>query len=315
MKYLKRHNKDRSPKLIREFNEKHRNEILDRGSEFTISYEIELESRSQHTDFYDLLEQFNSIFEPLVKKWDLDVDYDNSLIDTDIPQVISLDSITSFDDYDFGHEEQVHENATYFSGIEIAPFTYFKGVNEAFRFLDEFYIYYERQKSFHFSENTGLHINIGFHNKKSWNLIKGYLLFNEDKMAYLGFNDRRHTEFAGIYKKEFEQNVKDYLDLRYKDNKSNEVFIKDINAIISDLNRILVNTVSELDEKTVGFNITKVKDNNYIEFRHPGGKVNKEDIEDQTLHYANIVLACVDTEYRKKNFYNKLLNFLNKLSN
>ena len=133
-------------------------------------------------------------------------------------------------------------------------------------------------------------------------------------MAYLGFNDRRNNEFAGIYKQEFEQKVKDYLNLRYKDNKTNDVFVRDINAIIKDLNGILVNTVEEVGEKHVGFNITKVKNNNYIEFRHPGGKVTKEDIEDQTLHYANIVMACVDSEYRKKNFYNKLLTFLNKLS-
>ena len=76
---------------------------------------------------------------------------------------------------------------------------------------------------------------------------------------------------------------------------------------------MLIETVNEIGEKYVGFNITKVKGNNYIEFRHPGGIVGKEDLKRQTLYYANIVLACVDPEYRKQDYFRKLYSYFKKI--
>lgn len=76
------------------------------------------------------------------------------------------------------------------------------------------------------------------------------------------------------------------------------LFIKNISSIVKDRKA-----------KYIGFN-PKLKQN-YIEFRYPGGKVNKETIKQQTLHYANIVLASKNAEFRKRDYIIKLVNFLN----
>jgi len=310
MKYLKRYNFYKSF-FINEFNSKHKNEIIEKEKDFTISYEIELEAMSQHIDFYNMLEVFEKYFNPLLNKYDLDVDYDNSLIDRDDNDEITVPDIYNFDDYNIEDMEMsMYESTTYFSGVELKPNEYFNGIKDAFSFLDDFYFYYNKQKSFKFSDKTGLHTNIGYYSKSKWNLIKGYLLFDEDKMAYKGYELRKFNDFSGSYKKQFEENVFDYI--KTIDGFSHNYIISNIDKLSTDLSNILITTVNQIGIKYVGFNVIKVKDYNYIEFRHPGGKVDKNVLKDQTLHYSNIVLACVDVQYRKKEYINKLIGFLMK---
>ena len=303
--------------LIKEFNSENRNEILNRQNEFTISYEIELEAQSHFTDLSDMLDNFNYLFKSLIDKWDLDVSYDTSLIDRQDDVEFQVGNIYSFDDYNPDLiEEPTYEfydqgdKGKYFIGIEIAPFTYVDGIDKAFQFLDEFYSLYNSQKSFLFSNKTGLHTNIGYKDKTNWNLLKGYLLFNED-YAYTGFTHRKENEFSASYKNEFREIVNIYTQ-QYEDLDSHTIrdnFYK----IEKDLNRLLIKTTKNVGEKHAAFNILKVKDNNYIEFRHPGGKVKKDDLKRQTLYYSNIVLACVDPEYRKRDYQTKIFSYLKKI--
>jgi hypothetical protein len=320
MRYLKKHSNNRhiQPLLVNEFNSFHKSEVMKREKDFTVSYEIELEARSQYTDIHSIIETFENIFHPLLNKWNVDLEYDSTLIDRGQPDEVSIGNIYSFDDYDTdmaNYESKLYEYTNkysddYFSGIEIVPLSYFNGINEAFQYLDHFYSIYNKQKTFVFSDRTGLHTNIGFRVKSDWNLVKGYLLFNEDKMAYRGFEMRKFNEFSSSYKKQFEEKVVEYCS-RIK-NFSHDYIIKNVDKLSSDLSRLLELTVVEIGEKYVGFNISKVKKLNYIEFRHPGGKVKAEDLKEQTLHYANIVLACIDSEYRKKDYIKKLINFLSR---
>lgn len=313
MKFLKKN----SVNLLREFNSDNKSYILNRGKDFTISYEIELEAQSQLTDLGDIKNSFDQYFGRLIDKWDLDFTYDTSLIDSDQDQEVSIGNIYNFDDFADIQSEPTYEyhklpdETTYFAGVEIAPFTYFNGINDAFKFLDEFYEIYNKQRSFLFSDKTGLHTNIGFHVKANWNLLKGYLLFNED-YAFTGFSHRKDNEFASSYKKQFDDKVRYYINKTYVDF-GTDTLRANIEKIQADLNSILINTVREIGEKYVGFNITKVKGHNYIEFRHPGGIVGKEDLKRQTLYYSNVVLASVDTDYRKKDYHSKLFSFLNKM--
>lgn len=315
MRYLKKHSNNRNiqPLFINEFNTQHKSEVMKREKDFTISYEIELESMTQFTDMQMLVETFESVFKSLLNKWELDIDYDNSLIDT--PEEVSIGNIYNFDDYDMEYESKINEYSSnfsdnYFAGIEITPLTYFNGIKESFNYLDDFYNLYNKQKTFIFSGRTGLHTNIGYKTNKNWNLIKGYLLFNEDKMGYRGYEMRKFNDFSISYKKQFEEKVSYYCS-KIK-NFSHNYIVNNIEKLSSDLTNLLELTVYEIGEKNVGFNITKTKKFNYIEFRHPGGNVKKEDLKEQTLHYANIVLACIDTEYRKKDYIKKLINFLSR---
>ncbi len=289
---------------LNEYNTQNKGEVLAKEKLFTVSYEIELSSQKEYED-YDVMEyEYLSVFKPLMNKWGLTIVSDTTLNDYFNNTIVFDPETTSEADFLLKSEEPVYR------GLEIVPDTYFHGLVESFNFLDDFYALYEKQKIFFFSKKTGLHINIGYVNtpRKNWNVIKGFLLLNED-YSLKGYEYRKDSEFAGSLKPIFRETVKDYIVQNYG-RMTTETIRKNLDQIILDLNNRLYRLISTIDEKRIGFNISKIYNSDYIEFRYPGGVVKKDDIIFQTTHYANIVMACCDPEYRKKDFYHKLFSFL-----
>ncbi len=86
-----------------------------------------------------------------------------------------------------------------------------------------------------------------------------------------------------------------------------------LGLIEKDVNRLLNDTALKENEKNIGFNIHKLK-KGYIEFRYGGGrKVNPEIIKDKTQYYANIVKACYDKDYRKRDYLRKFPDYIMKM--
>jgi hypothetical protein len=266
---------------LKEYNSFHVSSLMSNQEQFTVSYEVELSARSHTDDYYTMLESFENVFRKVIDKYDMNVIPDNSLTDNG-----------------------------YYTGVEMVPENYFNGINEAFSFLDDFFKIYDKQKQFFFSNKTGFHINIGYKPATYWNIVKGYLLLN-DEYSYTGFEDRKNSHYAESFKTEFKSKASRALRRQFPDIDS-KFYNNNIDKFEPILNKVIVDIVKDKGEKYVGFNVNKLPQN-YLEFRYPGGKLTKDVIENQTKHYANIVLAITDPEYRKTDYIRKMLKFLGEI--
>ena len=267
--------------FLKEYNSFHVTSLMSNQDQFTVSYEVELSARSHTDDYYTMLESFQDVFRNVIDKYDMNVIPDNSLVDKD-----------------------------YFIGVEMLPENYFNGINEAFSFLDAFFKIYDKQKQFFFSNKTGFHINIGYKPATDWNIVKGYLLLNDDH-SYAGFADRKKSKYAESFKPEFKSKSSRVLKRQFPDIDS-KFYNNNIDKFEPILNKLIIDIVKDKGEKYVGFNVNKLPQN-YLEFRYPGGKLTKEIIKNQTIHYSNIVLAITDPEYRKNDYIRKMLKFLSEI--
>lgn len=288
-----------------EFNNKHKNIILENESNFTIAYELELMSKKAFNTFEELDKHFRKYYKPIITKYNMVTEYDYT-----VDQQFN-DDLYNSNIYEFYADinMDMDMNQSRVKGIEMKNKTYFNGINKAFEFLDEFYLVL-KNKEFKQTNTTGTHINIGYNNDNDWNILKGYLLLNED-FAFKGFENRKGSEFTGSYRKLFNYEVKKYIKNKFgEEYRVNHLEIRDNIAIFEkDLNNILISIIKKIGEKKVGFNINKLK-SNYIEFRYPGGSIQKDTLKEQTLHYSNIVYLCKEPSYRRKDYIKRLINLI-----
>ena len=265
-----------------EYNSEHKDYVLSNQDKFTIAYEVELSARSHFESPYDLVDSFEGVFKSLLNKYDINTETDNSLTDT-----------------------------SYYTGVEMVPEDYFNGITHAFQFLDDFYAMYNKQKQFFFSKKTGLHINIGYKGVTQWNVVKGYLLLNDD-FSYKGFEDRKQSHYAASFKQEFKD--KAAIKLMKKFPEMNSIIYKtNITEIESILTDVIKSIARARGDKHIGFNINKLDTMNYVEFRYPGGVLSIDAIKGATINYCNIIQAMADPNYRRVNYFNKLSNFVESL--
>jgi hypothetical protein len=196
-------------------------------------------------------------------------------------------------------------------GIEVVNNPYVDGLQKGFEYIDDFYTDLKKQNVLLFGKRTGIHVNIGYKNDNPFNIIKGFLLNNEyDKdgkvggMAYKGMGNRTTNANTLPYDDKFMMIAKEAIVGAQLSGKLPK-YTKDSLPIYEKLlNQSLMVSVTRI-EKSIGFNVSKIY-NKYIEFRYPGGDVSAETLKEQTIYYANIVLACKDPEYRKEDYMNKL---------
>lgn len=62
--------------------------------------------------------------------------------------------------------------------------------------------------------------------------------------------------------------------------------------------------------KLYGFNITRLKKYNYIEFRYPGGPINREVLIDKLFYFCYLCALMTEQDYKKEQYYKRLYNFL-----
>lgn len=303
--------------LLREFNQIHRSEILDNENKFTIAYELELKSSKAFNTFQDLDKVFKKQYGHIIKKYDMVTEYDYTIdndLEKDVVNTLSRSrSLYEYYDSDMDFSDNIGDIDAIIpriKGIEMKNRKYFKGINEAFNFLDEFYEF--KDNKFKQVASTGTHVNIGFYKPVVYNILKGYLLLNED-FSFKGFEHRKGSEFTGSYRDKFNAECLKYFKHKYNGNTITHLDIKEnFTTFEDDLNKILITMLSKMDEKKIGFNFNKLKEN-YIEFRYPGGNLNKQALKDQTLHYCNIVYLCCEPEYRRRDYIIKLTNFITNL--
>lgn len=203
-------------------------------------------------------------------------------------------------------------DATLDRGIEIKPKTYIPSLTQSIEMINDFYTDLQRQDYWHFSERTGIHINIGTNDKAIWNPIKGLVIlndFNSGDNIPLTFKDmtwRMNNKFCG--------SIIPYLK-SMSDKEKEKIKSLDLNELEKSenfLNLFLTKKVNDIGFKNLGFNITKLS-NNYCEFRYAGGDISKEILIEKVKYFAFIVYCMTNKDYKKKEYVKKLYKFIDNL--
>ena len=202
-------------------------------------------------------------------------------------------------------------------GIEFSPITYLNSITESIDMINDFYDDFDSQSYWKFTQKTGLHINIGFREKKDWNILKGVLFLSDDpstsknKVPYVfkGIEKRVESKYAGSFKRLVFGKVGEDKDT-FTVNKNN---LKDVENYFNDyLFNILDKEGYESPTyfKLYGFNITNLKKYNFIEFRYPGGPINREVLIDKLFYFCYLCALMTEPDYKKEQYYKRLYSFL-----
>jgi hypothetical protein len=202
-------------------------------------------------------------------------------------------------------------------GIEFSPITYLNSISESIDLINDFYDDFDNQSYWKFTQKTGLHINIGFKEIKDWNILKGVLFLSDDpsktknKVPYVfkGIERRVSSKYAGSFKRLVFDKVGSDSDI-FTVKKDNLKNVEDY------FNEYLLNLLdtegyqSPTYFKLYGLNITRLKKDNYIEFRYPGGPINREVLIDKLFYFCYLCTLMTNPDYKKEQYYKRLYTFL-----
>jgi hypothetical protein len=206
-------------------------------------------------------------------------------------------------------------DATMDRGVEFSPITYLGSISDALDMINDFYDDFDKQTYWKFTDKTGLHINVGFKERKDWNVLKGTLFLSDDtsknKIPYVfkGIENRVKSKYAGSFKRLVFGKVSEDKDT-FTVNKGN---LQDVEKYFNDYIHNLLSTEGYDNPsyfKLYGFNITRLKEFNYVEFRYPGGPINREILIDKLFYFCHLSALMTDPDYKKEQYYKRLYSFL-----
>jgi hypothetical protein len=192
------------------------------------------------------------------------------------------------------------------NGLEISNQKYFENINTLIECIDDFYSDFENQSFWEFSETTGIHINLGFKEEKNWNIIKGILFLDdmgEQPFVFQNMEWRKTSKFTKSLKEEL---LKQPNTLKKCLRKLQNNQIEEVEEI---LNSKLVKILYDEGYKNFGLNLLNLS-NNYVEFRYPGGNLNKQTLIDKLLYFCYISYIMTHSEVDKNEYHKKLYKFL-----
>lgn len=189
-------------------------------------------------------------------------------------------------------------------GIELSNSTYLKGINELIDLINSFYDDFETQNYWLFNKRTGIHINIGSVDKALFNPIKGILFLGDTGKNPFVFNNmdwRKKSAFCGSLKSSIsESSKKESLKLLESGDISGSELV-----LNSELQSILIRD----GYKNFGVNLRNLN-KNYVEFRYPGGKIERSVLIEKILYFSYIYHLMTNQDFDKKEYHKKLYKFL-----
>lgn len=190
-------------------------------------------------------------------------------------------------------------------GIEISNIKYFNDINNLIEMIEDFYSDFNNQDYWIFNEKTGIHINIGPKDKSNFNIIKGLLFLNDtgdDPFVFRNMEWRKNSKFCGSLISSLisdKQTISKCVGL-------------EVNQIEDILNKRLNELITEIGYKNFGVNIVPIKKFNYIEYRYPGGLVDKETLINRVLYFTYVTYQMFKSDYERKDYIKKLYKFIDK---
>jgi len=211
----------------------------------------------------------------------------------------------------WGQEMKYEVDNTLERGIEISMKKYIIGIDNAIKFINDFYTDFNNQEYWKFKSTTGIHINIGINYEAEWNIIKGLLILNDtvnNPYLFKGIEWRKDTMFTKSIKKEINA-----LSKKEKDKILSNIDLHKIKSVEKYFNEYLYKKVKELGFKNFGFNITSIPTDKYVEFRYPGGNISKPILIEKLLYFCFIVYCMTNPDYKKNEYQKKIYKFFNNL--
>lgn len=196
-------------------------------------------------------------------------------------------------------------------GIEFSPKRYLNNINDTIEYINDFYKDFSNQNYWFMSKSTGLHINVGIKENKNWNILKGMLMISDEGVESFIFKDMQWRSDS-LYSKSFlPQLKKDIESNREKILKHSQ--FQDISKLESYFSKYILKRLQKHGYKNYGFNITRINDLNYVEFRYPGGDINKELLINKLYYFCFIVELMTNKSFKRKRYLNKLYKFISNL--
>lgn len=217
-----------------------------------------------------------------------------------------------------------HDDETLVYGLEIVNSLFdeksyiddhrpFDNINDAIKYIDDFFMDFEDQDHWNFSHRTSIHINIGTYEGSPINLLKGIIMISDDEekgFVFKGIEDRIKTYCSSMKWKLLDSLKKDEPNYKLL----NSTDIKQIEWILSgkiyDIYDFYGGVKSKMGgAKLFGF----IPKRDYVEFRYVGGEnVNEKIMRDKILYFCYLVYL-MNSEYRNKEYVRKLFGFINKI--
>ncbi|NPV13209.1 MAG: hypothetical protein HPY57_15690 [Ignavibacteria bacterium] len=190
-------------------------------------------------------------------------------------------------------------------GIEFSPKKYVISLDTAIQMINDFYDDFEKQNYWYQDDTTSIHINLGFTRPVKWNITKGLIMLGEiDKRSvpfvYQGIESRIETNYTRSLLKDIDKLLK---------KKIQKSGIRDLKVIEKEIEKMIGNSIKKFGAKAFSVNIERIKNDNYVEFRHIGGKVDRKLVIDK-LMYLSYISYLMTTNYKQQDYYKKLYKYI-----
>lgn len=195
-------------------------------------------------------------------------------------------------------------------GIEFSPKLYLVGIEKTLEYINDFYNDFKTQDYWYMSDKTGIHVNIGLINKNHWNILKGMLMISDiGEYSYI-FKDmkwRLKSHYTNSFLPKLKEEIKsDKKILNIK-------LFSDISKIENVLSKYILSKLDNNEYKNYGFNITRIRNMNYVEFRYPGGEIKKDSLINKVYYFCYIVKLMTDPDFKRKKYLKNLYKFISNL--
>tara|TARA_R110000772_G_scaffold20466_5_gene56837 strand:+ start:6304 stop:7416 length:1113 start_codon:yes stop_codon:yes gene_type:complete len=202
-------------------------------------------------------------------------------------------------------------DATLNRGIEFSPLTYMSGIDESIELINDFYDDFDKQDYWYMSERTGIHINIGLKKQTNWNILKGFLMISDEGDQSFTFKDMGWRK-KSLYSQTFLPILKKDIESERERVMKHSQF-RDIKKLEDFFGKYILDSLEKHGYKNYGFNLTRIKKHNYVEFRYPGGKIPKDILINKVYYFAYIVYLMTEEKYKRREYLKKVYKFINNL--
>lgn len=202
-------------------------------------------------------------------------------------------------------------DATLKRGIEFSPLTYMDGINESIELINDFYEDFDKQDYWYMSDRTGIHINIGLKEQKNWNILKGFLMISDEGEKSFTFKDMEWRK-KSLYSQTFLPRLKKDIEGE-RERVMNHSQFQDLKKLEDFFGKYILDSLEKHGYKNYGFNLTRIKNYNYVEFRYPGGKISKDVLINKVYYFAYIVYLMTEDKYKRREYLKKVYKFIDNL--
>jgi hypothetical protein len=196
-------------------------------------------------------------------------------------------------------------------GIEFSPKKYLNSIDETLEFIEDFYEDFDNQNYWYMSKRTGIHVNVGLKEESNWNILKGFLMISDEGEQSFTFKDMEWRQ-KSLYTQTFLPQLRiDILLNRDKVMKKSQ--FSDLMKLENYFSKFILSKLKKHGYKNYGFNITKIDEYNYVEFRYPGGEIEKNILIDKIYYFCYITKLMTNPSFKRKQYLNKLYKFISNL--